>query len=294
MVSKQEILGEEILKRIHVHDADRGGIFTLTTGSMGSAKTSVMCSFTDYTTSNFPDEKVFWSECYKSPLQVFKIQAPYEFFIKNDIHATFRDRNNKRMPIEQPYKTFTDFEDLYNQAKPGYVTIPFFGNRLYWMGFIDYLRNVGEWVHVYIDEIAEVCPAYAHGDLWKYIGEWSKEVLKDIRKDLINLHGNTQSINNVDHRIMNYVMVNIFLPGARSFKHSRITQSAIDNLRRDPINGNSAYLDAGGEFGVTQFKDIYKPNTVHHIDVICNGGGESHRIPSFITSRYKTDKNSNN
>jgi len=292
LVSKQEYLGREIMKRIHIHDPDKGGIFTLTTGSMGAAKTSVISSFADYTTCHHPNEKVFWSECYRAPLQVFRLKSKYHFLVKEDVSLQFRDRNNKHSSMDIPYTTFTDFNDLYEKAKRGCVNVPFFGNRLYWMGFIDHLRNVGEWTHVFLEELAEICPSYQDGILWKYIRDWSKETLKDIRKDLINIHANTQVVSNVDHRVLTYVMVNIFLPGARAFKHSRVTQAAIDNLQRDPVHGHAAYVDASGEFGVTRFRDIYRPNKSFHVDVIPYNGGERSMslIPSFIKQRYEIDK----
>ena len=54
-------------------------------------------------------------------------------------------------------------------------------------------------------------------------------------------------------------MIKIFLPGARADSQSRVTQRAIDNLDRDPVKGNYAYLDDGGTFGRVRFTEIYKP-----------------------------------
>jgi len=65
---KSEIIAEKILKRIHIHDIDSGGVFTEITGSQGSGKTSVMLSFMAYTMKNYPNEKIFWSSCYYAPL----------------------------------------------------------------------------------------------------------------------------------------------------------------------------------------------------------------------------------
>jgi hypothetical protein len=283
MVSKQEIIGQEILKRIHLHDINDGGVFTETTGSQGSAKTSILLSFTEYTLKNHPDEKIFWSECYRSPLQTFKLGFDKQcFYAKNDLPITFRNRDKKLEPINIPLTRFDTFEELYNKAQKGKVNIVFFGNRMIWMDFINYLRNIGEWTHIYIDEMAEVCPSYTSGKMWNHIGKFATNVLKDIRKDMINLHVNTQSIINIDDRVRKQVMIKIFLPGAMSDKHSRVTQKAIDNLIRDPLHGNQAYLDYSGKFGVVTFKDIYKPINGFHIDAIYNGGdSEMYFISSF-------------
>jgi len=56
-------------------------------------------------------------------------------------------------------------------------------------------------------------------------------------------------------------MVKIFLPGARTDKHSRVTQPAIDNLDEDHKQGNEGYLEFSGKFGKTRFKDIFKPDS---------------------------------
>ena len=76
---------------------------------------------------------------------------------------------------------------------------------------------------------------------------------------MLNLHCNSQSLPDIDHRVRSKIMVRVFLPGARAGKDSRITQPAIDNLDEDPKHGNEAYLSFGGKFGKIRFKDIYKP-----------------------------------
>jgi len=283
MLSKSEIIGEEILKRIHVHDYDSGGVFTLTTGAQGSAKTSTLLSFTDYAIKFHPKEKIFWSECYKAPLQIFKLNnKKYHFYIQEDKHLIFRDRNKKNKHINIPYTTFSTYDELYEIAEPGIANVVFFGNKLYWMDYIEYLLEIGEWTHVFIDEISEICPAYQNGALWRRIKNFSNNKLKDVRKCMVNLHGNTQQPPNIDDSVRKQVMIDIFLSGARPGKHNRVTQKAIDNLERNPILGNQAYLEYSGRFGLTRFKDIYKPSPKYHIDVVPNGGGEvSYSIPSF-------------
>ncbi len=273
MASKPEILGGKILERIHIHNFDSGGIFTLTTGSQGSAKTSVLLAFTDYDINFHPNEKIFWSECYEAPLQIFKLdKEKYKFFVQEDVPLTFRDRKQKLKHIKMPITKFHDFDDLYNKAKPGVANVVFFGDRLLWMPFIMYLRSIGEWCNIYIDEFAEICPSYESGDTWKTIGKFSNKILKDIRKCMLNLHTNTQALQNIDDRAVKQTMIQIYLPGSIPSKHSRVTQGAIDNLIRSPTKGNQAYLDARGEFGITTFTDIYKPLPERQIDAICNGG----------------------
>jgi len=249
----------QILKRIHTHDVDSGGVFTEITGSQGSGKTSVMLSFMAYTMRNYPNEKIFWSSCYYAPLQFVKIgKDNFHIMVKKNSGVTFHDRNQKLKQIYPEVTYFKDYQDLYNKAKPGICNAVFFGNRVLWIDFIHYLRSVGEWVHVYIDELSEISPAFTSGKLWKKIRDFSLDA-KEIRKCMLNLHTNTQSVSDIDHRIRSKVMVKIYLPGARTDNVSRITQKAIDNLEEDPLNGNEAYIEYSGKFGKTRFKDIYKP-----------------------------------
>lgn len=290
MSSKPEIIGTQILKRIHIHDQDTGGVITETTGSQGSGKTSVLLGFANYTKINHPNEKIFWSECYRAPLQIFKIgKKNFTIFVKDNVDIKFRDRNNNLQEVELDVKRFTDFDDLFNKASSSKINVVFFGNRFIWMNFIDYLRGRGKWCHVFIDEMAEICPSYMSGNMWKTIRAFSTNILKDMRKDFINIHYNTQKKDGIDDSVRKQVMVKIYLPGAIKDKHSRIEQRAIDNLEIDLKYGNQAYLEYSGRFGVVRFEEIFKPNHVFHIDAICNGGGgEIDFIPSFTVPYLKS------
>lgn len=258
-LSKSKINAERILKRIHVHDLDSGGVFTEITGSQGSGKTSVMLSFMDYTIRHYPDEKIFFSNTYDAPLQFVKIgQDNFNIMIKQGAGVTFHDRNQRLKQLYPKVTTFKDFDDLYNKALPGKCNAVFFGDRMIWIEFLHYLRSVGEWSHIYLDELSEIAPAFTSGRTWKRIKDFAID-LKEIRKCMLNVHSNTQSISDIDHRVRSKVMIKIYLPGARSDNISRIRQIAIDNLAEDPINGNEAYLEYSGKFGTIIFKDIYKP-----------------------------------
>ncbi len=76
---------------------------------------------------------------------------------------------------------------------------------------------------------------------------------------MLNVHANSQALPDIDHRVRIKIMVKIFLPSARSDKHSRGEQTAIDNLEEDHNVGNEGYLEHSGRFGKTRFKDIYRP-----------------------------------
>jgi hypothetical protein len=259
-LSRSEVNAQRILRRIHVHDFDSGGIYSEITGSQGSGKTSILLSFVDYTITHYPEEKIFWSECYNAPLQFPKIgKGRFNIMIEDNTKVTFHDRAKKLKQVHVPVTTFKNYNELYDLAKPRMLNAVFLKKRTDWMDFIKWLKsNADGWSHIYIDEMSEVCPAYAHGHLWKKIGDFSF-TLKDIRKSLIYLHTNTQSVSDVDHRCRSKIMLKIFLPGSRTDKNSRLTQRALDNLFEDPVKGNESYLEYSGKFGKCQFSDIYKP-----------------------------------
>jgi hypothetical protein len=258
-LSKSEVNAERILKRIHIHDLDSGGVFTEVTGSQGSGKTSVLLSFMNYTMKQYSGEKIFWSSCYNAPLQFVKIgKGMFHIMVKRDSDVTFHDRNDRLKQIYPEVIIFKDYDDLYNKARTGTCNAVFFGNRYKWIDFIHYLRSAGEWCHVYIDEMSEIAPSFTSGKIWHRIGDFSID-LKEARKCMLNIHVNTQSVSDIDHRVRTKVMIKVYLPGARSDSVSRITQTAIDNLEEDQISGNEAYLEYSGKFGKTRFKDIYKP-----------------------------------
>lgn len=259
-ITKSEIIAEKLLRRCHVHDFDSGGILSLITGGMGSGKTSTMLSFADYTLKHYPDEKLFWSNTYNAPLQSLRIgMDKHHIMVLENSNVSFHDRTARLKQISPRVTYFKDFDDLYSKAIPGKLNCVFFGTRNIWMDYIHYLRGVGEWVHVHIDELSEISPAFTSGALFKQIGKFSID-LKEIRKCMLNLHTNTQSLPDVDHRIRTKIMIRIFLPGAKSGKESRLSQSALDNLMENPRYGNEAYIESSGRFGRTQICDIYLPN----------------------------------
>ena len=270
-MTKSQINAERILKRIHIHDLDSGGVFTEITGSQGSGKTSVMLSFMDYTIRHYPNEKIFFSNCYNAPFQFVKIgKTNFTIMVKQGTGITFHDRSQRLKEIKPKVIYFKDYDDLYNKALPGKCNAVFLGDRMQWIKFIHYLRSVGEWTHIYIDEMSEIAPAFTSGKAWKLIKDLALDI-KECRKCMLNIHSNTQSVSDIDHRVRSKVMIKIYLPGARSDNISRITQTAIDNLNEDPINGNEAFLEYSGKFGKTIFKDIYKPLQGLHWEARVNG-----------------------
>jgi len=258
-LSKSEINAQRILARCHLRNQDEGGTFSLITGSQGAGKTAVLLSFMNYTLQHHAEEKVFFSNCFNSPLQFPKIgKGRYHIMVEKDSGITFHDRDQRLKPIYPDVTVFNDFQDCFDKARPGIASAVFFKDRMMWMDFVHFLRGVGEWVNLYIDELSEISPQFQSGAVFHKIGRFASD-LKETRKCMINIHTNTQSVSDIDPRVRSKAMVKIYLPGARPETNSRIQQKAIDNLLENPETGNEAYLEFSGKFGKTIFKDIYKP-----------------------------------
>lgn len=259
MVSKTEIEGKNIIDRALSRNLDYGGILCEITASQGMGKTSTLLSLTEHTIMRHPTEKIFWREQYNAPLQIFKLgKDKYHFMVKKGSNVIFRDRNKKLAHVEVYPTYFKTYEELYEKAKPSIANVVFFGNALKWMDFVTYLREAGEWVNIFVDEMADVCPSTNSGRLYKKMNEFSG-TMGAVRRCMMNLFYNTQTVADIDWRIRKKVMMHIYMPGAIADKRSRVKQRAIDNLQRSVEIGNEAYVDTGGVFGKVRFGDIFKP-----------------------------------
>jgi hypothetical protein len=280
MVSRPVIEGEKLVRKLLEESIDFGGAFAYITGAQGGGKTSATFAFITYTLKKYPLQKVFLSETYDAPLQCFKLGIENcNFLVKEDSNVIFRDVNNglkEAKGIKVTY--FKDFDDLYKKAVRGKCNVVFFGDRTIWMEFLAYLRHTGEWSHVFIDEIGEVIPSNTSGKLHKRIGQFAL-FSKDIRKCRMKVISNTQSVRDMDWRILDKFMYRIFLPGAMAdIRHSRIVQRAIDNLEGSEEQGNHAFIDKSGKFGLILFTDIFKPDHRYVIEAHIKGQSEYHVI----------------
>ena len=260
--SREAAVFVEIMDRIQTQNPDMGGIFLEATGMQGVAKTAVILTFAEDTIKNHPDQKLFWRNPYFAPFQFTKLNADlWEIFLEEGSKVTFHDRGNHLEEIGLNYRTFTTLNDLYKKAKPGVLTAVFFENEIRWYDFIHFLRGVGEWCHLFLDEYGELFPANPSGALYHRIINVSND-LKEVRKCFICVYATTQVTSDVDWRVRSKIMILAYLFGARPVSASRVTQMAIDALDRNIVKGNEVWLEEGfGRFGKGRFVKIYRPKS---------------------------------
>jgi len=258
--SKQENKGQEILSRIYIRDVNAGGSFTSITGQPGCGKTSVMLGLTKYIIKHNKDELVYWSSSYGSPLQFFPLgEENYHILCKEGMNIQFWDRINS-CQVDLPHETFTDFEDLYSKSVKGKLNCVFFGDRLLWMDFLEFLMSKHGWKTIFVDEISEICPANTEGKMFKKIGWFANHVLGQTRKCWLTVVTNTQSTTDTDYRIRRKLNIHVLMEGSKvNKKETRVFQKAVDNLKVDHIHGSYAYIATAGVFGVIRFTDVFTP-----------------------------------
>jgi len=261
--SREEATFAEIMDRIQAQNPDMGGVFLEALGMQGVGKTSVIIAFCEDTILNHPDQKNFFRNPYFAPLQFLKLtpHTKWEIMLEEGSRVTFHDRDDKlaEINIDNKIKYFKDFNELYDKATPGKCTAVFFEDEVKWYDFIHFLRGVGEWCHIYLDEYGELFPANPSGELYRKIMDAASD-LKEARKCMMNVYATTQVTSDVDYRIRNKIMTIAYLYGSRPVGRSRVTQQAIDALDRDIVKGNQVWLEEGfGKFGRGRFTKIYKP-----------------------------------
>jgi len=263
--------GKKLWHRLVERNLDHGGVLAEITGAMGTSKTACLLFLCDYIMKHRPYERIFFREQVNAPLQIFKIGDPskFSFYVKSDAEIQFLDRNNRLAPVNIHHKLFDTYDDLYEMTEPNKVSVVFFKDDEEWMDFIEYLRGVGEWTNILVDEMADITPEGAGGDLFRRIEKFST-TMGAVRRCMMNVIYNTQSVGDLHWKIRHKVMMHIYFRGARKDRNSRIAQKYIDSLDVNERKGNEAWIEQSGEFGKIRFSSIYKPNPKYHI--------EAHRV----------------
>ena len=269
--------GKKLVEMVMDRNPDFGGDFIEISGAQGTSKTSCLLTFLGHTLKNHPKEKAFFREQVDAPLQIFKLGIEnfdkIDFLFQESANVVFRDRADHLKELDLPHKTFTDFEDLWKKSKRGHITIPVFNKTADWLDFLDWLRNAGEWVSIYIDEFGDIAPSNKSGDEYARLVNFANTA-GAFRRCMMKVFYTTQTADAIFWMVRSKLMTTIQFRGSKAIKKNRVTQKAIDNLAVDPIKGNQAWIERSGEFGRLRFVKIHKPVDGIQYEVHRNGPQE--------------------
>jgi hypothetical protein len=108
-----------------------------------------------------------------------------------------------------------------------------------WLLFIQRLGETPRWQTIFLDEFEDIAPQRCSGDSWKRNDEFANRI-KQIRKSLVSVIGNTQSIMDVDYRVRSKAMMFIYCYGARVDELSPVSKRAVHSLKI-----GTAWIDHG-------------------------------------------------
>lgn len=231
----------EILSRRKLRNESVGGFASLTVGPPGCGKTSHLLFEADKFMEWYPNEIIFWRDSTFSAAQFNRIGNNYKIFTEEKTNLSFRNLTKSGF-LDVKYTKFKDFNELINQdtgaglVEPRKINVIYFKNDYRWIDLLRHLRSTVGWQSVFIDEIEDIIPLNPSKQkgsrknirLQKNV-EFSANA-KEIRKGLVNLLCDTQSIDEIDWRFKRKLNFIVYLRGARVGKGSRIKQIAVDKL----------------------------------------------------------------
>lgn len=266
---KYDIMGRTLLNYLIKKDVDRGATVLEVVGSPGAGKTSVLLFLAETLMKRYPLDKYFWSNPFRSPLQVVKLRKDcFDLLIEANSNIIFRDRNTG-LKIDLPYTEFNDFEDAWVKAKPSRLTTIFFGDRTKLMEFFAHTLSKNLTASFFVDELGEICAAQSPNPMLGRIIKFCQN-LKEARKCDKNFFYASQTKADTDWRVRSKIQMEILLGGSK--ESGRIWQRAIDCLNKSPVFGNSAWIQSmGSEFGLIKFSKIFKPIPSQNWECVING-----------------------
>ena len=272
-VDTKTIKAEELFNRILSHDNDMGAQSEISFGQPGSCKTAVDCSIADYFMKNHPEDKLFWRNPLRAPLQVFKLPR-WQIFLEEGGGIRLYNRDNgkditDKMEQKGEVIYFKTFPQLVNKAQGGVLNCVFFRDShvknvendkgtLQWFSFIRYLTEFNKWYHIFLDEYQEMAKAGNQKKMWHLIDEHSNDI-SSARKCNVGLHVNCHQTHEIDHKVLANIMIVLQMYGSKPYKHSPVTKKAIGGIKRPTeLLGAEAWISEGGNFGKMTFKEVYK------------------------------------
>lgn len=226
---------DTVYRNLLARKTDFGGHPLLAVGRQGSGKTSFLIHYYRRQRNfNEVEERFFWRgmrkcqftkvpEWEKDRVQLFKLEGLTLKFYEG----------SKELPQDEFNVTrFSNYKDLWQKADPGDLNVVYLPNPTDFMDLLAWLVDYPRkgWASLFLDEIEDVAPDTASGDLWKKVGNFSDSV-KECRKTQTSMLGATQTAAEFDWRPRRKVSYFLMCPGSPSINETRVWQRAIDGLK---------------------------------------------------------------
>jgi len=252
ILAKKTVNGKRIKDRILARNPQDGAVAVECTGLQGSGKTSLNLWFADAILHNDVEERIFWRDSVNSPIQYNKLSNNrYKIMVHQDSDVRFvYTETMEKAPVK--HYRFESMDELYDLAEPDKINAVYFPEEYLWVDLIKHLRLKPGWHSVFLDEYEDVCPQRCRGQQW-HRNEWIAKNIKQVRKQLVSVFGNTQSNMDADVRVRTKMMIHIYLFGAKVDGLSPIFQKTISCL-----DIGNAWMDWGHSiYGEVKFPPYY-------------------------------------
>jgi len=232
------IEGPRIYKLLYNdYDFNFGGSVVGISGAQGSVKTTACLDLAEKKIKHHPDEKIFWRETLKSPMQCQRLlNTDYVLYVEKGLNLKFNEALTQKR-IYPDVVFFDNVDELYSMCGYGVVNTVFFKSKKGWTDLIDKCNmNSFNWDSVFLDEMEGLYKAGANNQTedrwWDWMDE-SGEVIKECRKSHTSVIGNYHDENIIDHRVKGKFMFFLYGFGAVvNASRSRVKQGFVDGCKR--------------------------------------------------------------
>jgi len=253
------IEGQRIYRLLYNdYDFNFGGSVVGISGAQGSVKTTVCLDLAEKKLEHHPNEKIFWRETLKSPMQCERLLFnDYKIYVEKDYNLKFL-KPLSNIVVKPDVTFFDDIEQLYDIAECGIINTVFFKSNKSWSHLIDICNlNSATWNTVFLQEMEGLYYAGANNqtsELWWDFMRDSGEIIKECRKSHTSVIGDYHDENLIDHRVKNKFMFFLYGFGAIvNPSRSRVKQSMVDRCKL----GEFCIAHGRNRFGKIKINNFY-------------------------------------